>query len=76
MRRSWRLTVLCVAPGRCFIMSGIMSDLFPGKKRPELDYGALFAVMKLIIQRKGLQPHPFFITKVLPSAAAAAAWRH
>lgn len=44
-----------------------MSDLFPGKKRPELDYGALFAVMKLVIQRKGLQPHPFFITKVRTS---------
>ena len=42
-----------------------MSDLFPGKKRPVLDYGALFAVMKLIIQQKGLQPHPFFITKVI-----------
>lgn len=47
------------------LFEGIIADLFPGRKRPVLDYGALNNVMKLIIQRKGLQPHPFFTTKVI-----------
>lgn len=46
------------------LFEGIISDLFPGRKRPVLDYGALNSVMKLVIQDKGLQPHPFFTTKV------------
>lgn len=45
------------------LFEGIISDLFPGRKRPVLDYGALNSVMKLVIQDKGLQPHPFFTTK-------------
>lgn len=47
------------------LFEGIISDLFPGRKRPVLDYGALNSVMKLVIQAKGLQPHPFFTTKVM-----------
>lgn len=47
------------------LFEGIISDLFPGRKRPVLDYGALNSVMKLVIQAKGLQPHPFFTTKVI-----------
>ena len=47
------------------LFEGIISDLFPGKKRPELDYGDLNDVMKLTIQQKGLQPHPWFVTKVI-----------
>lgn len=46
------------------LFEGIISDLFPGRKRPALDYGALNSVMKLVIEAKGLQPHPFFTTKV------------
>ncbi|CAM9182876.1 unnamed protein product, partial [Ectocarpus sp. 8 AP-2014] len=46
------------------LFEGIISDLFPGRKRPVLDYGDLNSVMKLVIQAKGLQPHPFFTTKV------------
>lgn len=46
------------------LFEGIISDLFPGRKRPALDYGALNSVMKVVIQAKGLQPHPFFTTKV------------
>jgi dynein heavy chain len=39
--------------------------LFPGKKRPELNYGALMASMKNEIKRNGLQPVQFFLTKVI-----------
>ena len=47
------------------LFQGIISDLFPGKKKPELDYGALFTVMKEIIASKKLQPHKWFMNKVL-----------
>ena len=39
--------------------------MFPGKKRPELNYGALMASMKNEIKRNGLQPVQFFLTKVI-----------
>lgn len=47
------------------LFGGIISDLFPGKKRPELDYGALMRTMKEKIASFGLQPVNFFITKVI-----------
>jgi dynein heavy chain len=47
------------------LFEGIISDLFPGKKRPDLDYGALMRTMKEAIGEKGLQPHPWFISKVI-----------
>jgi len=47
------------------LFAGIMSDLFPGIVRPELDYGQLFASMKLVIKERGLQPHPWFVEKVI-----------
>lgn len=47
------------------LFSGIMTDLFPGKVRPELDYGKLFASMKKNIALRGLQPHPWFISKII-----------
>lgn len=47
------------------LFEGIMSDLFPGRCRPHIDLGALLACIKMSIQRMGLQPHPFFITKVV-----------
>eukprot|EP00501_MAST-03F_sp_TOSAG23-6_P002062 GSMAST32.ASY1.ANO1.2153.1 assembled CDS len=39
------------------LIDGIMSDLFPGKKKPEIDYGALLALIQLyemIVVRHGL----------------------
>ena len=47
------------------LFEGIISDLFPGKKRPDLDYGALMRAMKEQIKNFGLQPVKFFITKVI-----------
>merc|ERR1711965_265542 len=47
------------------LFRGIISDLFPGKKRPELDYGALVSVMQQTIDNHGLQPHPWFMGKVI-----------
>eukprot|EP01041_Mallomonas_annulata_P000832 gene832-1621_t len=47
------------------LFEGIIADLFPGRKRPDLDYGALMATMKLEIDRKGLQPVKFFVSKVI-----------
>ena len=47
------------------LFRGIISDLFPGKKRPELDYGALVSVMQSTIDKHGLQPHPWFMGKVI-----------
>ena len=47
------------------LFRGIISDLFPGKKRPELDYGALVSVMQSTIDKHGLQPHPWFMGKVV-----------
>ena len=47
------------------LFEGIISDLFPGKKRPQLDLGALIRVIKLTVQKRNLQPHPVFLTKVV-----------
>jgi len=47
------------------LFAGIINDLFPGKKKPVLDYGALFAVMKNVIAEKGLQVAPWFVGKVV-----------
>ncbi|KAH9113497.1 hypothetical protein AeMF1_012304 [Aphanomyces euteiches] len=47
------------------LFNGIISDLFPGKSRPQLNLGALNRVSKLVIQRLKLQPHPFFMLKVV-----------
>jgi dynein heavy chain len=47
------------------LFNGIISDLFPGKLRPELNYGALMRTMKEQIHNFGLQPAGFFIQKVI-----------
>ena len=47
------------------LFAGIMTDIFPGKKKPELDYGKLFSSMKKAIALRNLQPHPWFIEKVI-----------
>eukprot|EP00968_Pinguiococcus_pyrenoidosus_P017694 scaffold1786_cov250-Pinguiococcus_pyrenoidosus.AAC.1 len=47
------------------LFEGIISDLFPGRGRPELDYGALFEEMNNEIEERNLQPCEFFTTKVI-----------
>ena len=42
-----------------------MGDLFPGIKKPVIDYGSLFDSMKAVMAKKNLQPHPWFIEKVI-----------
>eukprot|EP00947_MAST-08B_sp_MAST-8B-sp1_P002409 g2409.t1 len=45
------------------LFDGIMSDLFPGISRPEIDYGALMKSLKLCTEANGLQPVEFFLRK-------------
>jgi dynein heavy chain len=45
------------------LFEGIISDLFPGIKRPEIDYGALMQSLKLASEEAGLQPVEFFLRK-------------
>lgn len=47
------------------LFNGIISDLFPGKSRPNLDLGALVSVIKLQTHRLKLQPVPYFLTKCI-----------
>ena len=45
------------------LFEGIMSDLFPGIKRPVLDYGALMQSLRLSCESLGLQTNKWFLTK-------------
>jgi dynein heavy chain len=45
------------------LFEGIISDLFPGLARPNIDYGALMKSLKLNTERNGLQPVEFFLRK-------------
>jgi dynein heavy chain len=45
------------------LFKGIISDLFPGLSRPEIDYGQLSQCLKLSIEAMKLQAVPFFIEK-------------
>ncbi len=47
------------------LYEGIMGDLFPGKKRPEIDYGALLSTIETETRNLNLQAIPFFKTKVI-----------
>jgi dynein heavy chain len=47
------------------LFAGIISDLFPGKRRPDIDLGALIDKIKICADRQGLQPHPFFLGKTV-----------
>lgn len=47
------------------LFDGILSDLFPGKSRPQLDLGALMRLIKVTSESEGLQPHPVFLTKTI-----------
>ena len=42
------------------LFEGIIRDLFPGKFRPALDYGALMKTMKYEISKAGLQVYVCF----------------
>jgi dynein heavy chain, axonemal len=45
------------------LFDGIISDLFPGIDRPDIDYGALMQSLKLSCEECGLQPVDFFLRK-------------
>ena len=45
------------------LFEGIISDLFPGLARPNIDYGALMKSLKLNTELNGLQPVEFFLRK-------------
>ena len=45
------------------LFAGIISDLFPGISRPNIDYGALMIALKLECERAGLMPDQWFLTK-------------
>ncbi|DAZ96773.1 TPA: hypothetical protein N0F65_005771 [Lagenidium giganteum] len=47
------------------LFNGIISDLFPGKSRPNMDLGALISVIKLKTHKMFLQPVPYFLTKCI-----------
>jgi dynein heavy chain len=45
------------------LFRGIMSDLFPGIEKPNIDYGALMKAIKGSCEELDLQPHQFFLKK-------------
>lgn len=45
------------------LFAGILSDLFPGIKRPAFDYGPLLVSLKSCIAKKNLQPIEVFLLK-------------
>jgi len=47
------------------LFKGIISDLFPGLKRPDIDYGPLLSCLKLTSEKMKLQPTPFFLEKCI-----------
>jgi len=47
------------------LFNGIMSDLFPGILRPEIDYGDLLRAVTLCAEKHNLQPAPIFLTKCI-----------
>jgi dynein heavy chain len=47
------------------LFAGIIQDLFPGIEITENDYGKLLLTIEYIVERKELQKHKVFISKVL-----------
>lgn len=43
----------------------ITSDLFPGVKLPEPDYNHLMSALAHQLEIMGLQPHPYFLDKII-----------
>ena len=46
------------------LFNGIVGDLFPGVKVPEVDRGVMLSEMILATKEMGLQPTKYFIDKV------------
>jgi len=47
------------------LFKGIMSDLFPGKSKPSIDYGSLLACIKNACANQNKQPSPWFVEKII-----------
>ncbi|KAJ1520032.1 hypothetical protein ONE63_004262 [Megalurothrips usitatus] len=47
------------------LFQGIISDLFPGVKLPELDYSAMRRAVGDVCQRRNLQASEYFVSKVI-----------
>jgi len=45
------------------LFKGIISDLFPGFSRPEIDYGAMMTCLRLVNEQQGMQNTPWFLMK-------------
>ena len=50
---------------RAVLFTGIISDLFPGVKLPDPDYGSLMEMMQRITLEMGLQTVPVFMQKAI-----------
>ena len=47
------------------LFHGIISDLFPGKHRPQTDYGPLLDSIYYVIEEMNLQRDEVFVSKIL-----------
>ena len=47
------------------LFEGIISDLFPGVEKPQPDFGVFLESIKDAIQKKKIQPVPWFIEKII-----------
>ena len=47
------------------LFSGIISDLFPGIKLPEIDYRNMYECIELTLKEMKLQGVPAFIEKII-----------
>eukprot|EP00939_MAST-03C_sp_MAST-3C-sp1_P000013 g13.t1 len=47
------------------LFKGIMSDLFPGKSKPQIDYGSLLACIKNACANQNKQASPWFVEKII-----------
>lgn len=47
------------------LFEGIISDLFPGVECPKPDYGLFMEALKDNTVKRHLQPHPWFLEKII-----------
>ena len=47
------------------LFEGIISDLFPGVELPQPDFGVFLEALRTNIHKHKLQPHPWFIEKIV-----------